>query len=72
MSRVTLASNATMSRPAKTGEQQDAVAVDEPVAAGVQLARQEAVLREDRAEQREAVVRRVGGEDQDAAAITCR
>ena len=47
------------------GEQHDAVGEGEPVAAGVQLARQVAVLREDRAEQREAVVRGVRGQEQD-------
>ena len=46
------------------GQQHDAVGEGEPVAAGVQLARQVAVLGEDRAEQREAVVRGVGGEEQ--------
>ena len=55
-----------MSAIANAGEQQDAVAEDEPVAAGVQLARQEAVLREDRRQHREAVERGVGGQDQDA------
>jgi hypothetical protein len=48
------------------GQQQDAVAVDEPVAAGVQLPWQEPVLGEDRAEQREGVVGRVRGQEQDA------
>lgn len=46
-------------------EEHDAVGEGEPVAAGVQLTRQVAVLREDRAEQREAVVRRVGREEED-------
>ena len=47
------------------GEEQDAVGEREPVAAGVQLARQVAVLGEDRAEHREAVERGVRGQDQD-------
>ena len=47
------------------GEDEDAVGEREPVAAGVQLAGQVAVLREDRAEHREAVERRVGGQRQD-------
>ena len=49
------------------GEDEDAVGEGEPVAAGVQLARQEAVLGEDRAEHREAVEGGVGGEDEDEA-----
>ncbi len=47
------------------GQQHDAVAEGQPVAAGVQLARQVAVLGEDRAEHREAVERGVRGQDQD-------
>src|SRR3712207_7807513 len=42
----------------ESGEQQDAVAVDQLVAAGVQLPGQEAVLGEHRAQQREAVDRK--------------
>ena len=56
---------ATISSSREPGEHEDAVAVRQPVAAGVQLARQVAVLREDRAEHREAVVGGVGGEEQD-------
>ena len=46
------------------GQQHDAVGERQAVAAGVQLARQVAVLGEDRAEQREAVVGGVGGQEQ--------
>ena len=48
-------------------EEQDAVAVGEPVAARAELAGGEAVLGQDRAEHREAVERRVRGEHQDDA-----
>ena len=51
----------------RPGEDEDAVAEGEPVAAGVHLAGQVAVAREDRAEHREAVERGVGGEDEDQA-----
>ena len=47
------------------GEDDDAVGEGQPVAAGVQLAGQVAVLREDRAEHREAVERGVRGQHQD-------
>ena len=59
---------------AATGEDEDAVAEREPVAAGVQLARQVAVPGEDRAEHREAVEGGVGGQDEDepGAAIETR
>ena len=49
----------------RAGQQHDAVGEGQPVAAGVQLAGQVAVLGEDRAEQREAVVRGVRGQEQD-------
>ena len=55
----------TMSSGRGAGEDEDAVGEGEPVAAGVQLARQVAVLGEDRAEHREAVEGGVGGEDED-------
>ena len=46
-------------------EKQDAVGERQPVAAGVQLARQVTVLRQNRSQHREAVERGVGGEHQD-------
>ena len=49
----------------RAGQDDDPVAEGEPVAAGVQLARQEAVPGQDRGQHREAVERRVGGQDQD-------
>ena len=49
------------------GQDQDAVAVGEPVAAGAELAGQVAVLGQDRGEHREAVEGGVGGEHQDDA-----
>ena len=48
------------------GQQQDAIAVDEPITPGLQLPGQEAVLGEDRGQHREAVERRVRSEDEDA------
>jgi hypothetical protein len=65
MRLVTLASK-TRRAARRTREQQDAVAEHQPVAAGVQLAGQQPVLRQDRAEQREAVEGGVGGQDEDA------
>ena len=49
------------------GQEHDAVGEGQPVAAGVQLAGQVAVLREDRAEHRKAVERGVAGQHQDQA-----
>ncbi|CAM5733712.1 hypothetical protein SBADM41S_10783 [Streptomyces badius] len=49
----------------RAGQEHDAVGEGQAVAAGVQLTRQVAVLGEDRAEQREAVVGGVGGEEED-------
>ena len=46
-------------------QEHDAVGERQPVATGVQLARQVPVLGQDRAEDREAVERRVGGQHQD-------
>ena len=46
-------------------QQHDAVAVDQPVAAGVQLARQVAVAGQHRGQHREAVVRGVGRQHED-------
>ena len=65
MSRVTSASNATISTAAARGQEDDAVAEGQPVAAGVQLAREQVVPGQDRAEHREAVERGVGGEHED-------
>ena len=48
-------------------EEHDAVAVGEPVAAHAQRPRCQAVLGQDRSQHREAVERRVGGQDQDQA-----
>ena len=48
-------------------EQDDAVGVGQPVPAGMQLPGQVAVLRQDRAQQRKAVVGGVGRQDQDQA-----
>jgi len=48
-------------------EEDDPVGEHEPVAPGVELARQELVPGEDRTEHREAVERRVGRQDQDEA-----
>ena len=65
MSRVTLASKATIRPIGEQRQQDDAVGEDQPVAAVVQLARQVAVLGQDRGQQREAVEGGVGGEDED-------
>ena len=52
-------------RDGRQGQEQDAVGERQPVTAGVQLARQVAVLRQDRAQHRKAVERGVGGQHQD-------
>ena len=52
-------------RDRRQGQEQDAVGERQPVAAGVQLARQITVLGQDRAQHREAVERGVGGQHQD-------
>ena len=67
MRRVTSASYAMMSAAAAAARMTMPLREREPVAAGVQLARQEAVPGEDRPEDREAVEGRVGGEDEDEA-----
>ena len=55
----------TISTHGERGQEEDAVGERQPVAAGVQLAGQVAVLGQDRAEHREAVERGVRGQDQD-------
>ena len=50
---------------ASDGQGDDAVAVGQPVAPGVQLAGQVAVPGQDRAQHREAVEGGVGGQEQD-------
>ena len=57
--------NATISRPAATGEQEDAVREHEPVAPVRELAGQVAVAGDDRRQPREVGVRGVGGEHED-------
>ena len=46
-------------------QDEDAIAVGQPVAAGMQLSRQEPIARQDRPQDREAVEGGVGGQDQD-------
>ena len=62
---MTSASNGDDQHRGDGREEDDAVGEREPVAAGVQLARQEAVAGQDRAEHREAVEGGVGGEHED-------
>ena len=62
---VTSAWNAMIEHERRHRQEQDAVGERQPVAAGVQLARQVTVLRQDRAEHREAVERGVGRQHQD-------
>jgi hypothetical protein len=52
-------------RDGRQRQEQDAVGEGQPVAAGVQLPGQIAVLGQDRAQHREAVERGVGGQHQD-------
>ncbi len=52
-------------RDREEGQHDDAVAERQPIAPGVELARHVAVPREDRAQDREAVERRVGRQEQD-------